>query len=327
MNRFLRAAVIAFAAAGTCCASVAEASNLDTYRNLLLKKTYTIRYVNITPEERVTNKDKVTLNGYNSMQTKNISTFMYKPLEGLITSDGKRKYEQTGTDGFYSCRLQTEQGTYTFTKYIDKKDKAEDEDDAAAIAEARRRQAVSAASAAQGVAAAGAAGAGVSAGSLLGLGVFSIFGSGKGEVSADLTNTEAYLEQGESYGSEDMTRLLNAFLPDSGKSEDMMSYEYVTEGWLPNGQNYVDYKAEGDNYFEAVRYYFDQYTLVKIASAQFTTDANGKTTARRNIIRIDQFSPTPAEEYLSLPENAKDVTKPFVDEDEKDEKQGKEESK
>ena len=47
----------------------AQADNLDTYRNLLIKKTYTIKYENVTPQARQTNKDKVTLTGKNTMNT------------------------------------------------------------------------------------------------------------------------------------------------------------------------------------------------------------------------------------------------------------------
>lgn len=52
--------------------AIAEASNLDTYRNLLMNKKYTIKYVNITPE-RITNKDKITLTGNNTMSNGNVA--------------------------------------------------------------------------------------------------------------------------------------------------------------------------------------------------------------------------------------------------------------
>ena len=60
---------------------------------------------------------------------------------------------------------------------------------------------------------------------------------------------------------------------------------------------------------EAIRYYFNGYTLVKIASAQFVYDDKGQLQARRCIIKINEFSPTPAKEYLVLPNGIKEVTK------------------
>lgn len=244
---------------GALSSGISEASNLDTYRDLLLKKTYTIKYVNITPEERVTNKDKVTLTGSNSMNTNRVSRLQYKPLESVIVADGKKQYEEIGENGFKVCRLQNEKGTYVFTKYED-------------------------------------------------AGKWNFWGSKKNTVVATLTNTEAYLAQGESFGTNDMTRVLNAMLPDDQKSEEMKSYQYVDMGWLDNGQNYVDYRSTSGD-LEIIRYYFDEYTLVKIASAQFNYDENGNLNARRTIIKINEFSPTPNQEYLQLPAGIKDNTK------------------
>ena len=105
-----------------------------------------------------------------------------------------------------------------------------------------------------------------------------------------------------------MTRFLNAILPDDLKSAEMPSYRQVNSGWLNNGLNYVDYRSDGRN-MEAIRYYFNGYTLVKIASAQFIYDDKGQMQARRCIIKVNEFSPTPAKEYLSLPAGVKDATK------------------
>ena len=88
----------------------------------------------------------------------------------------------------------------------------------------------------------------------------------------------------------------------------MPIYRQVGSGWLSNGLNYVDYQSNGQN-MEAIRYYFNGYTLTKIASAQFIYDDQGKLQARRCIIKVNEFSPTPAKEYLSLPAGVKDATK------------------
>ena len=259
MKKIIKVLAVTCLAVGTFACSLVEASNLDTYRNLLLNKKYTIKYVNITPEERITNKDKITLTGNNSMTTSNISTLLYKPLECVVVANGNARYEEVGTTFFKTCRLQNDKGTYVYTKYADG-------------------------------------------------GKTSIWGSKKNTVTAIPTNTVAYIMQGDAFGGSDMTRMLNAMLPDNVKSNDMPSYHYGNSGWLSNGLNYVDYKSSGQN-MEAIRYYFNGYTLVKIASAQFIYDDKGQLQARRCIIKINEFSPTPAKEYLSLPQGIKDATK------------------
>lgn len=259
MNKFIKVLTATCLAMGTFACSFVEASNLDTYRNLLINKKYTIKYVNITPEERVTNRDKVTLVGNNTMKSGQVSKLLYKPLECVVVADGANRYEEIGVNNLKTCRLQNNNGTYFYTKY----------DDA---------------------------------------GKTSFWGTKKNTVTALPTNTIAYAMQGDALGSGDMTRLLNAILPDYMKSSDMPSYRYVNSGWLSNGLNYVDYKSDGRN-MEAIRYYFNGYTLVKIASAQFVYDDKGQLQARRCIIKINEFSPTPAKKYLVLPNGIKEVTK------------------
>lgn len=259
MNKVWKALVVSCVAVGAMFSAIAEASNLDTYRNLLMNKKYTIKYVNITPEKRITNKDKITLTGNNTMSNGNVSKLMYKPLECVVVSDGSNRYEEVGYNGFVNCRLQNENGTYVYTKYN----------------EGQKT---------------------------------SIWGTKKNTVVANQTNNVAYMLQGDAFGGGDMTRLLNAMLPDNMKSSEMPSYRQVGSGWLSNGLNYVDYQSNGQN-MEAIRYYFNGYTLTKIASAQFIYDNQGKLQARRCIIKVNEFSPTPAKEYLSLPAGVKDATK------------------
>ena len=259
MSKIMKVLLLSCITAGTVFSAIAEASNIDTYRDLLMSKKYTIKYENVTPEERITNKDKITLTGNNTMRTGNISRLMYKPLECVVVSDGTNRYEEMGYDGFISCRLQNANGTYVFTKYNE----------------------------GQGTA---------------------VWGIKKNMVVANQTNNVAYIMQGDAFGGNDMTRFLNAILPDNLKSAEMPSYRQVISGWLDNGLNYVDYRSDGRN-MEAIRYYFNGYTLVKISSAQFIYDDKGQLQARRCIIKVNEFSPAPAKEYLSLPAGVKDATK------------------
>lgn len=270
IKKFCKVTLALAVAVSSMASVVCEASNLDTYRNLLMRKTYTIKYQEITPQARATNKDRINLYGKNSMDTGTSDLFVNKPTQSILVCDGDNKYEEIGVGNAYlesagvksvaTCRLQKGDEVFNYTRYYDK-DKL----------------------------------------------VYR--GTKKGSVSAIEFNILANLEQGDSFGTANMTRLLNAMLPDGNKAAGMPSFRYVGSGWLNNGLNYEDYRSDSNGVFEAVRYYFNGYTLVKIASATYYTNAKGELDGTRCIIKIDEFSPTPDKKYLSLPEGLKDTTK------------------
>ena len=238
--------------------ATAFADNLDTYRNLLLKKVYTIKYTNITFEPRQTNRDKVSLIGSNYKDISKVDALLYKPTQTVIVSDRDKRYEEVGNENYATCRLQLADNTYVFTRLKDKDNK------------------------------------------------IVWIGSKKGEVMADKTNRYAQLLQGDSYGNETMTRMLNACLPNSRKGAGITTYTKVGEGWLDNGLNYIDYRSDGTGSFEAIRYYFKDWTLVKIASGMYLLNNNGEIIdGKRNIIHITEFKPVAEESYLNLPEGLK----------------------
>lgn len=244
----------------------AEAGNIDTYKNLLMRNTYTIKYENITPAPRATNKDKVALYGYSGLAVDKADYLLNKQVSGIITANGKDKYEEVGDTIFKMCRLNKNGEDYIFTKYT-KNDK------------------------------------------------WNFFGNKKGKVVAQKANVLASIVDGASYGDQDMSRVLNAILPASMKSPDMPSFEYVTSGWLNNGLNYEDYQSSHDGMLEAIRYYFNGYNLVKIAYARSYKGADGGVDGHKCIIKISEFSPTPDETLLKLPEGLADVTKRKNEED------------
>lgn len=234
----------------------AEARNSDTYRNLLLKKTYTIKYVDITPEPRITNKDKIQLYGKNDMDRSQSVFLTNKQTESVAVADGINSYEEIAAGAFTQCRLQKGPDVFMFVKYNDGKK-------------------------------------------------LDIFGNKKGSVVAIDRNYIANAMQGATYGSSRMSRYLNALLPDDDKSMDMPSFRYIGSGWLDNGLNYEDYKSDAKDMFEAVRYYFNGYNLVKIAAVQYWTNSVGVMEGNKTIIKINEFSPTPDKSYLELPAGVK----------------------
>ena len=114
---------------------------------------------------------------------------------------------------------------------------------------------------------------------------------------------------GASFGGSNMTRYLNAILPNDDKSKEMPVFKFVDSGWLNNGLNYEDYTSTNNGIFEAVRYYFNGYNLVKIAAVQYWTNANGVMEGNKTIMKINEFSSAPDKTYLELPAGVKDKTK------------------
>lgn len=234
----------------------AEARNSDTYRDLLMKKSYTIKYVDITPEPRVTNRDKMRFYGKIDMDTSQSVFLLNKQTESVAVADGENTYEEINSGPFTQCRLQKGEDVYAYVKYDNGK-------------------------------------------------VKEYYGNKKGMVVAAERNYIAQAMQASTYGGERMSRYLNALLPDDKKSLDMPSFKYVGSGWLDNGLNYEDYKSDAAEFFEAARYYFNGYTLVKIAAVQYWRNQQGVMEGNKTIIKINEFSPTPDKSYLELPEGLK----------------------
>ena len=237
-----------------------NAAKIDSYREILLGNSYTIRYENLTPSPRVTNRDRVELYGKSGLAVENNDYLLNKPKNGIITCSGSDKYEEVGNEDFYMCRLSKSGEDFFFTRYK-KGNKTE------------------------------------------------YFGTKKNHVKANEKNYMAEIVEGQSYGDADMSRLLNAILPSEKKVATQTSYRFIAEGTLENNLCYEDYRADNDGITEVVRYYFEGNKLVKIASASYHKNANGKIDGRRCIIKINEFSAIADKTLLNLPAGVKDDTK------------------
>lgn len=120
MKKFLLL-IIALILAG----ATAEAAKIDYYRNLLESRRYTIRYENLTPAPRVTNRDVVELYGKSGLSTANNDFFRNRQLSGVVTSSGENRYEEIGCADFFQCKLTRGGETFLFTRYKNKKGAAE----------------------------------------------------------------------------------------------------------------------------------------------------------------------------------------------------------
>ena len=112
MKKFLMAVMLIFFAAEN-----ANAAKIDAYREILLSNSYTIRYDNLTPAPRVTNRDRVELYGKSGLAVESNDYLLNKPKSGVITAENQSKYEEVGNDDFYICRLSKNGEDFFFTKY------------------------------------------------------------------------------------------------------------------------------------------------------------------------------------------------------------------
>lgn len=240
--------------------SVVQAGNIDAYRNLLAQNKYTIKYENITPPPRVTNRDKTPLYGSSGLAVDKADYLTNRQRAGIIVGNGTDKYEEIGDGVIAMCRLIKNNESFIFTKQQSN-------------------------------------------------GAFEFFGDKKGTVKAVKRNILAEIFGGQSYGDPEMTRVLNAMLPANAKSADAPQYQFAGAGSLGNGLNYEDYKANVNGTLEAIRYYFNGTSLVKISAASCYRKQNGELDGYKCIIKINEFSSTPDMSLLKLPEGLADTTK------------------
>ena len=221
---------------------------------------YTVRYENITPAPRVTNRDRVELYGKSGLAAESNDYLLNKPKYGIITSENQNKYEEVGDGTFYICRLSKDEEDFFFSKY--KKN-----------------------------------------------GAWQYIGTRKNRVTANEKNYLAEIIEGKSFGDADMSRLLNAILPDAKKSADQPIYRFIAEGKNSEDIFYEDYRTDFNGVTEIIRYLFDGESLVKIISASYHKNAEGKIEGRRCIITVKEFTATPTKSLLTLPPELKDETK------------------
>ena len=133
-------------------------------------------------------------------------------------------------------------------------------------------------------------------------GAVTYFGSKRGKVEANGRNYMAELINGESFGDEDFSLMLNAMI-------DSDRYQFASDGELDGGLSYEDYKSDADGMLSAIRYYFDGERLVKIAFASYGRDDKNRVVGSKCIVRIKEFRAEPDESLLRLPTGLEDVTK------------------
>lgn len=105
--------------------STAGAAKIDTYKAILDSRRYTIRYDNLTPVQRITNRDTAELYGKSGLIVEGNDFFLNRPLSGIVTEDGDNRYEEIGYKEFFQCRLLRSGENFNFTRYTNKQGKLE----------------------------------------------------------------------------------------------------------------------------------------------------------------------------------------------------------
>ena len=125
------------------------------------------------------------------------------------------------------------------------------------------------------------------------------------ELAAKPYREEKDLLYGEDFGTKSVSHLLTAMLPAKDKPEGMPSYAFVDDGTLDSGLSFEDYRASSARGLEAIRYYFKDGQLTKIASVSYTRNDKGELVGWKCVLKIDEFSGQPDETLLSLPQGIK----------------------
>ena len=105
--------------------STVDAAKIDAYKEILMNNRYTIRYDNLTPAPRVTNRDVAQLYGKSGLIVETNDFFINRPLSGIVTASGEDRYEEIGYKDFYQCRLLRGGETFIFTRYTNKQGNTE----------------------------------------------------------------------------------------------------------------------------------------------------------------------------------------------------------
>ncbi len=138
------------------------------------------------------------------------------------------------------------------------------------------------------------------------------FKSGEIQANVDIYRTpyQDLLEEF-NYGVPEMTLLLMPLLPREKIIATAWTpdYKFFDSGTLSNGLTYEDFVSDKDNFYSAIRYYFNGDNMVKVAIASYVKNGNKISSYEKKIIDIVEFVPSADQNYLKLPESLKDTTK------------------
>lgn len=135
--------------------------------------------------------------------------------------------------------------------------------------------------------------------------------SGEIKANADISRTPYQdLVEEYNYGVPEISLVIMPLLPREKVIATPWTpdYKFFSSGSLNNGLTYEDFVSNRNNFFSAVRYYFNGNDMVKVAIASYIKE-NGKIQSyEKKVINITEFSTNVDQNYLKLPESLKDTT-------------------
>ena len=282
--------------------NVASADALDDCRNILMSGKYSLKYENITPPPRQIMKEKMMLYDGKMYNIENPYT-MYQPVVGIIAVSGNNRYVETNSamnvQNIATTKQQLQAQAYSgaglgglIAKGISGSNTPRDYEYATCTLTKNDEQFIFT--------------------RITSKNKVEYSGKKKGKVEAIKLKKGFKPGYAYNFGDDEVTKVLNAILPNDGKTEGIITYKRVKSGTLPNGQYYVDLKAEklpSNTIFDAIRYYFENGTLVKIEAGQYFKTNTGKLDGSRTIIKIYELNSEPDNKYFKLPAGLTDVTK------------------
>lgn len=283
--------------------NVASADALDDCRNILMSGNYSLKYENITPPPRQIMKEKMRLYDGKMYNLENPYT-MYQPVTGIIAVSGNNSYVETNSamnmQNVATTIQQLQAQSYNaggigglIEKGVSSLNNTPREYEYANCTLIKNDEKF----------------------------IFTritskdkVEYSGKKKGKVEAIKLKKGFKPGYAYnfGDDEVTKVLNAILPNDGKTEGIITYKRVKSGTLPNGQYYVDLKAEklpNNTIFDAIRYYFENGALVKIEAGQYFKTDTGRLDGSRTIINIYELNSDPDQKYFKLPDGLTDVTK------------------
>ena len=278
-----------------------EAAKTDAYRDALINKSFTLKYKIVTPTIRRTNKEMSFLK--KSMFAEgyfedNININTERQVDnGIIVFDGDNKY----VEKIISAHTQITRSPYAATSGEAWKKNVKDKGICTLIkdnnvfnfqwdynSEGQKKY----------------------------FGGRGAFGLRSSSVKANDDKNdkrspyEKFLEE-YNYGSAALAQALTALLPPERviATPNTPEYKLIGSGYIPGGLTYEDFAGQKNDTHYAVRYYFDGDRMIKIAAFNYSEDSTGIKSYEKTVVEITEFSTTPDQTYLSLPEGLKDKTK------------------
>lgn len=266
-------------------ASNSEATKLDRYRAMIENNSVTIRYtIDQAPMREMSKEGRLTEKGLSSLKKSNENFYN----EGIVIIDGENRYIEQDRNFIRNlsaeelekhhpdfkimatCDLLKDGEIFRYNYYINKHDKRRDY-----IAGSFKKP------------------------------VEAI------DVNSDEANTYTAMVEDYHFGSKDLSKALLPILPPSRVIQTAFTpnYKYFDAGTLENGTNYEDYVSNENGIFHAIRYYFDGDELKSAKIVAYANNLDGRTGYEKTIINFTEFSATPDQSLLKLPDTLKAKSK------------------